>query len=132
MSWKISSSHLALRVGKLSFNFTDMIKTIKAIHTIIWGVMASAIFYTLYAGITKRFNPLLWLSIGLVMIESAVLIINKWMCPLTPMAMKYTSDRSDNFDIYLPEWIARHNKLIFGLIFMAALLLVIYNLIKRA
>lgn len=66
------------------------------------------------------------------MIESAVLIINKWMCPLTPMAMKYTSDRSDNFDIYLPEWIARHNKLIFGLIFMAALLLVIYNLIKRA
>ena len=107
-----------------------MIKTIKTIHTLVWGVMAAAIFYTLYAGITKRFNPLLWYSIGLVMLESAVLIINKWRCPLTPMAMKYTSDRSDNFDIYLPRWIARHNKLIFGLIFMVALLLVIDNLLK--
>lgn len=30
------------------------------------------------------------------------------------MAARYTDDRRDNFDIYLPVWLARYNKLIFG------------------
>jgi hypothetical protein len=43
-----------------------------------------------------------------------VLIANDESCPLTGVAARYTVDRRDNFDIYLPEWLARHNKLIFG------------------
>ncbi len=31
-------------------------------------------------------------------------------------------DRRDNFDIYLPLWLARYNKLIFGWLFVAGLL----------
>ena len=37
--------------------------------------------------------------------------------PLTGAARRYTRDRSDNFDIFLPEWLAKHNKLIFGSLF---------------
>lgn len=99
------------------------------IHTFVWTVMASAVFYVFYAGITKTFGLMLWLSIGLVVIETAVLLINKWRCPLTPIAMKYTSDRRENFDIYLPEWLAKHNKLIFSTIFVAGLILVVRNLL---
>jgi len=33
--------------------------------------------------------------------------------------MRYTDDRSDNFDIFLPLWLARNNKLIFGLLFIS-------------
>ena len=105
-----------------------MIKLIKMIHTLVWAVMASAVFYVFYAGITKTFGLTLWLSIGLIIIETAVLLINKWRCPLTPIAMKFTSDRRENFDIYLPEWLAKHNKLIFSMIFLAGLTLVIRNL----
>lgn len=72
---------------------------------------------------------MLWLSIGLIIIETAVLLINKWRCPLTPVAMKYTSDRRDNFDIYLPEWLASHNKSIFSGIFFTGLILVVRNLL---
>jgi hypothetical protein len=104
-----------------------MIKLIKIIHTLIWAVMASAVFYVFYAGITKTFGPMLWLSIGLVIIETAVLLINKWRCPLTPLAMKLTSGRRENFGIYLPECLAKHNKLIFSVMFLAGLLLVIRN-----
>jgi hypothetical protein len=43
-----------------------------------------------------------------------VLIANGGRCPLTTLAARYTMDRRDNFNIYLPEWLARHNKLIFG------------------
>ena len=38
------------------------------------------------------------------------------------MAAIHTHDRRDNFDIYLPEWLARYNKLIFSLLFGAGLM----------
>jgi hypothetical protein len=34
---------------------------------------------------------------------------------------RYTSDRRDNFDIYLPEWLARHNQRIFGTLYVAGI-----------
>ena len=37
---------------------------------------------------------------------------------MTDLAAKYTADRSPNFDIYMPNWLARHNKAIFGALFL--------------
>lgn len=34
------------------------------------------------------------------------------------VAARYTGDRNDNFDIYLPLWLARYNKPIFGTLFV--------------
>ena len=48
-----------------------------------------------------------------------MLLFNKFRCPLTAVAARYTDDRRDNFDIYLPEWLARHNKIIFGTLYFA-------------
>lgn len=107
-----------------------MIKTIKLIHTIIWLVMASASFYILYAGITNTFNLTLYISIILLILETLILMFNKWTCPLTPMARKYTKEKSDNFDIYLPNWLAKYNKFIFGTIFCTGMILVIINWIR--
>jgi len=36
---------------------------------------------------------------------------------LTDLASRYTPARTDNFDIYLPLWLARRNKTIFGTLF---------------
>ena len=55
--------------------------------------------------------------------------INGWRCPLTDVAARYTADRRDNFDIFLPELLARHDKLIFGSLFVAA---TVYTLIAWA
>jgi len=38
------------------------------------------------------------------------------------VAERYTDDRRDNFDIYLPLWLARYNKEIFGVLFLAGVL----------
>jgi hypothetical protein len=56
------------------------------------------------------------------MVEVAVLAANKLRCPLTAIAARYTEDRQDNFDIYLPLFLARYNKQIFGSLFLAGLL----------
>ena len=52
-----------------------------------------------------------------------VLALNRWRCPLTPIAARYTDDRRANFDIYLPEWLARHNTEIFGSLYLAGVVL---------
>lgn len=59
--------------------------------------------------------------IGVVFVEVLVLSVNRWRCPLTDVAERFTDDRSDNFDIYLPAWLARHNKAIFGSLFALGL-----------
>jgi hypothetical protein len=48
--------------------------------------------------------------------------VNRCRCPLTSLAARYTEDRSPNFDIYLPRWLAQYNKQIFGTLFIAGLL----------
>jgi hypothetical protein len=92
---------------------------IKALHTLIWAVFAGSI---LAIPAVSQFGDLrwaAWLSVA-VWAEIAVLAVNGMRCPLTDLAGRYTDQQSDNFDIFLPAWLARHNRLIFGSIFAAA------------
>lgn len=106
-----------------------MLKLIKIIHSLIWAIMVAAILYTVYAGITDNLNIYLWMSIGLIIFEGIVLLINKGSCPLTVVARKVKKDYKEGDDIYLPRWLARNNKLIFTSIFIIGLLIVVYRLI---
>ena len=54
----------------------------------------------------------------LILVECGVLALNRGRCPLTNWARRFTDERRDNFDIFLPEWLARHNKAIFGTLFV--------------
>lgn len=90
------------------------ITAIKAIHSIIWIIMASAVFYILYCGIFDIANTFLYLSIGLIAAEIVVLLIFSWSCPLTIVAKRIKTDWKDGDDIFLPTWVAIHNKTIFG------------------
>ena len=91
------------------------------IHTIAWAFFAGCILaLPVVAGLGDFF--LAAILIALVFVEGVVLVANGWRCPLTGVAARYTDDRRDNFDIYLPLWLARYNKLIFGWLFVAGLL----------
>ena len=102
-----------------------MLQLIKILHTIIWAFLAGIIFYILYAGITGHITKWVWVAIGMVVLEIFALLLNGWACPLTPIASKYTNERQDNFDIYLPLWLARYNKIIFSILFIAGVLMVL-------
>jgi hypothetical protein len=45
-------------------------------------------------------------------------VANRWRCPLTGLAARYTANRRDNFDIYLALWLAWSNKQVFGTLFV--------------
>ncbi len=95
---------------------------IKAAHTIVWAFFAGCILAIPVASWRGEHRVAAWL-IGIVFVEVVVLGLNHWRCPLTSVAAQYTSDRRENFDIYLPLWLARHNKVIFGGLYGAAVIL---------
>jgi len=87
------------------------------VHTLAWALFAGCILALPVAAWRDHFT-LATALIGIVLIEVAVLVANGMRCPLTAVAARFTDDRRDNFDIYLPLWLARHNKLIFGWLFV--------------
>lgn len=99
--------------------------TIRLVHTLAWAVFAGAIVAIPVFTLAGRLAIAGWLSL-LVWIEVGVLALNRLRCPLTAVAARYTTDRAANFDIFLPEWLARWNKHIFGTLFAAAELLLLH------
>jgi len=101
-----------------------MLTAIKLLHTVNWAILAGSIVVLPFAGALRRFR---WASIltGIVPLECGVLAVNRGRCPLSDVAQRFTAERADNFDIYLPNWVARHNKVIFGVLFIAGELVVL-------
>ena len=93
------------------------LRLVKIAHTVVWAFFACCILVI---------APLAWLGhdpqatvlIMVVVVELLVLLVNGGNCPLTAVAARYTTDRRDNFDIFLPQWLARYNKIIFGSIYL--------------
>ena len=83
---------------------------IKILHTVIWAFFVVVIFYVLYSGITDTVNRYTWIGILVVIGEGITLAIFNKFCPLTLIARKYSDSQKDNFDIFLPNWLAKHNK----------------------
>lgn len=94
------------------------LRTVKIVHTIVWAAFVGCIAAIPVASWLGEQRVAAWL-IAVIAGETAVLLVNGWRCPLTSIAARYTDDRRDNFDIYLPQWLARHNKLIFGALYLA-------------
>jgi hypothetical protein len=94
---------------------------IKILHTAVWAFFAGCIVAIPVAGVRRQFT---WAAVltAFVLVECAVLAANRGRCPLTDLAARRTEERTDNFDIYLPLWLARHNKSIFGTLFAAGAL----------
>lgn len=89
------------------------IRSVKLCHTLIWALLAGCVVAIPVLGHQQRF-VLAFSLIAIIVLETLVLAINGWRCPLTNVAERYTDDREANFDIYLPRWLARYNKQIFG------------------
>jgi hypothetical protein len=98
-----------------------LLRLVKLVHTVVWAFFAGSIVAIPIAAWQGHFALALVL-ICLVLLEVLVLLLNHWRCPLTDVAARYTDDRPDNFDIYLPLWLARYNKEIFGTLFAVGLL----------
>jgi hypothetical protein len=95
---------------------SDKFIAIKLLHTAVWLFMNVVIFYLLYAVITDRIDRWAWVALAIIGLECLLLLLFRMACPLTLVARRYSDSTRANFDIYLPEWLARYNKLIYGVL----------------
>ena len=97
------------------------LRAVKLFHTLAWAFFVGCI---LAIPIHAWRGEFAWAAvfIAIVCLEVVIILVNDGRCPLTAVAARFTEDRRDNFDIYLPLWLARYNKIIFGWLFVGAVL----------
>lgn len=97
---------------------------VKFVHTVVWAFFAGCIVAIPVVAWRGALRAAVVLC-AIVFVEVVILAFNGWRCPLTPIAARFTEDRRPNFDIFLPELVARYNKEIFGTLYVAGLVLVV-------
>ena len=106
-----------------------MLVVIRFVHTLIYVVMAVAVFTVIYCGIADRVDWLLYTSLGLVVLECIVFLGNGMVCPLTNMAKAHGAEKGYVFDAFLPERWTQFTPLVFGTLFAIGLVLVVWRLL---
>ena len=84
-----------------------------------------------YAVIVNQIDKLVWMGVALILMEGIVLLMFKKVCPLTILARQYSASTQANFDIYLPNWVAKQNKLIYTTFFILIFCGIIYRVLNR-
>ena len=102
----------------LAMTPSKRLAAIKLFHTLVWAIVVACIFAIPPLGWAGLYLQVLWMT-AVVATEGLVLVLNGGKCPLTAVAARLTDDRRENFDIYLPAWLARHNKRIFTTLLVA-------------
>jgi hypothetical protein len=100
---------------------------LKLVHTLVWIVMTTANFAGFYLAFIGTFNSWFYFCVALLGGEIVVILANSWHCPLTDVMAKYTDNRAANFDIYLPEWLARNNIRIFSGLITLEIMIVLFR-----
>ena len=113
-------------VGKIS-NDTRLV-IVKLIHTAIWIFFNIVIFYLLYAVLVNKIDIWVWICLGLIGIETLILLVFRRVCPVTLLAKRYSDSERANFDIYLPHWLAKYNQLIYSALVLIAVVILFYRL----
>lgn len=105
----------------------NKLRLIKILHTAIWVFFNVVLVYLYFAVITDQIGILFWLGIFAFAAEFVILLYYKWNCPLTFWARKYSDSKKDNFDIYLPNLIAKHNKTIYSILIVLLFIIFMFT-----
>ncbi|HYO44342.1 MAG TPA: hypothetical protein VES19_14185 [Candidatus Limnocylindrales bacterium] len=79
---------------------------IRATHSAVFLVELGAILWLVVTGITGRRDRSVAVAAALVAGEAAVFVVNRGVCPLTPLAERYGATKGGVSDIFLPDRLA--------------------------
>lgn len=103
---------------------------IKVVHTLIFWVLSGCVVYALYSGVAGRITVWTWLAVGLLFVESVVLIASGWTCPLTILAERQGAAQGSVADIFLPKWFADRIFPVCGTAYGVAVVLILWRLFR--
>jgi hypothetical protein len=103
---------------------------IKLVHTIIFWILSGCTVYSLFSGVTGRITTWTWVAVVLLLVESVVLAVSGWTCPLTILAERQGAQRGSVTDIFLPKWLADRIFPICGSMYVIALALILWRVLR--
>jgi len=102
---------------------------IKVVHTVIFWVLSLCVGYALFSGVTDRVTTWTWVAVGLVLVESVVLMMSGWTCPLTLLAERHGAVRGSVADLFLPKWLADRIFPLRGTTYVVALVFIVLRVL---
>lgn len=105
------------------------IHEIKVVHTVIFWVLSACVLYALYSGLADRITSWTWVAVVLLLVESVVLALSGWVCPLTLLAERQGAERGSVADIFLPKMLADRIFPVCGTLFGIALALLAWRVV---
>ena len=108
----------------------NTILQIKVVHTVIFWILSSCVVYALFSGIANRVTWWTWIAVGLLFVESIVLVASGCTCPLTILAERQGAVRGAVADIFLPKWLADRIFPICGTAYGVALVLIGWRIFR--
>lgn len=96
---------------------------VKAVHSVAFLVLQTAILYLLYKGIRRESDHRARAAAVLVGAECAIYAGNGFRCPLTGLAEDLGAESGSVTDIFLPRWLAANIARIYFPLFVIALVL---------
>ena len=103
---------------------------IKLVHTAIFWTLSLRVLYALFSGIADRITIWTWVAVGLLLVESVVLVVSGWTCPLTILAERQGALRGSVADIFLPNWFADRIFPICGTLYGVALVALAWRVLR--
>ncbi|MCM2256501.1 MAG: hypothetical protein NDJ94_12615 [Vicinamibacteria bacterium] len=103
---------------------------IKVVHTAIFFLLSGCVLFIVHSGLGNRISSLTWVAIGLVLLESVVLALSGWQCPLTLLAERLGAKQPGVADLFLPQWLADRIFPVCGTTFVLASALVVYRVLS--
>lgn len=103
---------------------------IKIVHTVIFWILSLCVLYALFSGIADRITTGTWVAVGLLLLESIVLAVSGWTCPLTILAEREGALRGSVADIFLPKWLADRIFPICGTLYGVALVVIAWRVLR--
>lgn len=102
---------------------------IRTVHTAIFILLSAILVAFLYEVIIDRITSLTWIAVALFSAEGIVLMVSGWKCPLTAYAESLGSNHGQVTDVFLPKWFADRVFIIYGCLFLIAVLLLVMRLL---
>jgi hypothetical protein len=101
---------------------------IKLVHTVVFWVLSLCVGYALFSGVADHITSWTWAAVGLLLIETVILAVSGWTCPLTILAERLGAPRGSVADIFLPSWLADRIFPICGTLYGVALALIAWRI----
>ena len=105
---------------------------VKAVHSIAFFIIQSAIVYLLYKGVRRESDVRAGVAAAIAASESVIYAANGFRCPLTGVAERLGAERGSITDIFLPMWLASNVARIYVPLFALGLGLHARNILRPA